>query len=385
MLTPGAGWGGSARCVAGLSYSSGAMVLDLGRLGETEAVFTLLVSSSLLVWHAGYLGGWRPELTWSAGYALAALAGLAKGPQGPVYFVVAVVAYLALRRDWRYLVGRPHAVGLATFAVVLGAWQVPYALQTNWASVRGIWMDNAAERFADGWQVVARHVLVYPAEMFVCLLPWSLPLLYLANRRFWRSLADVRPWVNFLLVAIVVCFPSVWFAGGAKARYFMPLFPLFGVLTGLVVERCWQLAPGDAPRRAWNAFLATMSLTALASAAVIAAATWLSNLELSIAALARAAQPPVFAGLYVLAALTAATVLWLARRESGARGWRRRRSPAWRRSWRCRRSAWRRTFGQPPARTRRPRLPASSSNCPRACGWSAWAASATRLRITSAT
>lgn len=299
--------------VAGVSFLTTVIVTDLGRLGETEAVFTLLVSSALLVWHAGYQRGWPPAASWTAGYALAALAGLAKGPQGPVYFAAPVFIFLALRRDWRYLLGRGHVVGILAFAVVLGAWQIPYALRTDWASVRGIWLSNAAERFADGrWHVVARHLAVYPVELFACLLPWSLPLLYLANRRFWRSLTDVRPMVDFALVAIVVCFPSVWFAGGAKLRYFMPLFPLFAVLTGLVVERCWRLDPRESPRRAWNQFLAALTLVAAGAGTCIVAASWLP-----IGRLATLAQPRAFAAIYGLVALATAGLLWAARRERG--------------------------------------------------------------------
>ncbi len=44
--------------------------MQLGRLGESEALFTLFVGGSLLVWHAGYLQGarkhWygRPAMRW---------------------------------------------------------------------------------------------------------------------------------------------------------------------------------------------------------------------------------------------------------------------------------------------------------------------------------
>ncbi len=79
---------------AGVAFSTTAMVIELGRLGETEAVFTLLVSASLLLWHWGYERGWSPAATWCLGYALAALAGLTKGPQGPVYFVAPAIVYL---------------------------------------------------------------------------------------------------------------------------------------------------------------------------------------------------------------------------------------------------------------------------------------------------
>ncbi len=178
---------------AGAAFATTAMVLELGRLGETEAVFTCCVSGSLLLWHWGYQQGWPPATTWCLGYLLAALAGLAKGPQGPVYFVAPTMVYLALRGDWRFLLSRWHLCGILAFAALLSTWQVPFALATDWQSVRGIWLSNAAERFGDErLSSLGKHLLEYPLELFCCLLPWSLPLLYLANRRFWRSVSDVR-------------------------------------------------------------------------------------------------------------------------------------------------------------------------------------------------
>src|SRR5262245_47187020 len=73
---------------AGLCFASMGQVLELGRVGETDALFTLFVSGALLSWHAGLTRGLSLYRTWSIGYALAALGTLTKGPQAPVYFVV---------------------------------------------------------------------------------------------------------------------------------------------------------------------------------------------------------------------------------------------------------------------------------------------------------
>jgi hypothetical protein len=201
-----------------------------------------------------------------------------------------------------------------TFAAVLSLWQIPFWLATDWQCVHDIWLANAAERFADdGFSRLARHLLVYPVEVFCCLLPWSLPLLYLANRRFWQSLADVRPWILFSLVAIGVCFPSVWLASGAKGRYFMPLFPCFAVLAGLVIERCWQLDPSCPPRRAWNLLLASLAVAAAAAGVTIVAAGCSSG------PLAHLAQPPHVAAPFALAAAATACCLWRARGQQGLR------------------------------------------------------------------
>src|SRR5487761_134999 len=107
--------GRNAALAAGLAYATSGQILQLGMLAETEATLTLLVGASLLSWHMGYLRGWPSALTWILGYGFAGLAALAKGPQGPIYFVGAVVLYLVGRRDWRFLFSGRHLVGAAVF------------------------------------------------------------------------------------------------------------------------------------------------------------------------------------------------------------------------------------------------------------------------------
>ena len=100
-----------AATVAALAYATMGQVLQIGRQGESEALFALLVGASLLVWHLGYMRGWRPIVVWTVGFAFAALAALVKGPQAPVYFVAITSVYLAVRRDWRYLFSWQFAAG----------------------------------------------------------------------------------------------------------------------------------------------------------------------------------------------------------------------------------------------------------------------------------
>ncbi len=59
-----------AALAAAAAYATSVQVMQLGRLGESEALFALFVGGSLLVWHAGYLQGapkpWcgRPATRW---------------------------------------------------------------------------------------------------------------------------------------------------------------------------------------------------------------------------------------------------------------------------------------------------------------------------------
>jgi 4-amino-4-deoxy-L-arabinose transferase-like glycosyltransferase len=244
-----------------------AQVLELGRLGETEALFTLLLSGSLLVWHAGYAG--RRRAGWIAAYVLVALATLAKGPQAPVYFVLAVGGYLLVRGRWRDALDGAHLAGVLVFLAIWAAWQAPFAMKLGWNGLMGIYGGDVALRFDDTRAgTFLRHLGSYPLEVFACMAPWSILLAAYASADFRRRLGAARDQVVFLACAVAVSFPTCWLVPGARSRYFMPLYPCFALLAGLVVQRWANWRPAlpaqaDSPRRLRRATIAVWAVAAL--------------------------------------------------------------------------------------------------------------------------
>ena len=292
-----------AATVAAIAYATMGQVLQIGRQGESEALFALLVGASLLLWHIGYTRGWRPIAVWSVGFAFAALAALVKGPQAPVYFVAITGVYLAVRRDWRYLFSWQFAAGVAVFALILSAWQIPFYLATDWATVVATWSGLAGDRIRLSGMV--EHAITYPIETFACLLPWS-PILFALVKRETRALLfDQQPVITFLITALVVAYPTVWLAAGARGRYFMPLYPLVAVLVGLVVERCSSAAIGSYPRRAWHQFLTLWATLIATSGLTIAGASLLMH-DPPV----RFYQPRLFGAMFAILAAGAVILLW---------------------------------------------------------------------------
>jgi 4-amino-4-deoxy-L-arabinose transferase-like glycosyltransferase len=247
--------------VGGLTYATFGQVLQIGRHGESEALFTLFLGGAILVWHLGYSQGWTKLGTWTTAYTLTALAALCKGPQGPIYFVAVVFVYLTLRRDWRWLFDWRHAAGMGVFAAIIACWQVPYYLMTDWTAVQDTWAGLAKDRFlAPG---LVAHMISYPFEILVCLLPWSPLLLMFISRKFRDSLGDLKTPAIYLATALAVTFPSVWLAALARGRYYMPLYPCLAVLIAVVVHRCATLAVDAPARRVWKGFLVLGSLTSI--------------------------------------------------------------------------------------------------------------------------
>jgi 4-amino-4-deoxy-L-arabinose transferase-like glycosyltransferase len=293
-------------------FATSGQVLALGRLGESEAVFTLFVAASLGIWHVGYLQRWPAAVAWSAGYSLAALAALTKGLQAPVYLIAATAAFLILERNWRWLFGAGHALGVACFTAIIGAWLIPFA-GAGWHAMHDIWFGLAGDRLTTNG--LARHIVHYPLETFACLLPWSPLLLAWLKPTVCRALWSNRPQVRFLIVALAVTYPSVWLAAGAKGRYFMPLYPALAVLMGLVVEHCTAAAANLNHRRVWRLFLRGLAISTVVGGCVLLAANTLPLVRLSVLS-----QPGPFIYLWmVIACGTAGVFAWSSLAEHAPR------------------------------------------------------------------
>jgi 4-amino-4-deoxy-L-arabinose transferase-like glycosyltransferase len=256
---------------AALAYATMGQVLQIGRLGESEAVFSFLLASALFAWHAGYLRHWPRWLAWSAGYGLTSLAALDKGPQALVYFVAVTCGLLVWLRDWRWLVCWGHAFGAALLVFVIALWQIPFWLATDSQTVVDVWSGLARDRFS--FAGLLGHMAKYPLETFGCLLPWSPMLIGYLDPRFRRGLGSYRAGLTFLVAALAITYPSVWLSAGARGRYFMPLYPCLALLIGIAIERSTAIDAARELRRGWRWYLAAIGITAAAIGAVVLVAS----------------------------------------------------------------------------------------------------------------
>ncbi len=298
---------------AGAAFATMIQVMELGRLGESDAMLTLMVAGSLLLWHGGRVRGWPPLAYWCAGYALAAVGALVKGPQPPFYFAGPVLVYLLFQRRWRELLSWPHAAGIAVFLGIIAIWQVPFLLEMGWRDTILLWtyeVTHAARQTTPG--AFLHHLWSYPLEIALgCLLPWSLLLLAFLHRRFRAEIGPARDHVVFLVTCLAVTAPSVWLVSGAQTRYFMALFPCVALLVGLVIDRSFQRA---AKESAWRHFALARALVMLGCGAAVAGAGLLGPAGRSLA------QGTWFAAIYAAICLAAAAMaLWSRRGFTAAR------------------------------------------------------------------
>lgn len=302
---------------AAAAYPTMVQVLQLGRVGESDALLTLWLSLALFCWHYAYACRRNARLAWLSGYALAALAGLAKGPQGPVYFVAISGVFLAWHKDWRFLCNRWHAAGAALFVAVLAMWQLPFLWELDAGAARAVWAEGGelSERFDySNFRRVLAHWAGFPFEVFACLMPWSCLLPVVATPWFRRQWGPVRPLVLFALAAWAVALPTCWLPAHSRTRYLMSLYPLAALLAGAVVQRCCEQRAQDWWSRSWDRFLLWGGAAAAVcgvSLSTVSAVGLLDRMNLSTAL-----PKPLVIAYLVVALLLAGMMLWSRGRAS---------------------------------------------------------------------
>ena len=294
-----------------ISFLTMTMVLEFGRSAETEAVFSLFVAASMLMWHWAWMKKWPAWQMWSIGYGLAALGMLTKGLQAPLYFVGAAGLFLLATGNWRALLSRAHGIGILVFIAALGAWQGPFTWQRGITDGWNIYFGDVAGRFVDrNWSVFLEHLVVFPCELLlVRLMPWSILLFAFGNRRIREFVGKQREAALFLTICILFSFVSVWLPPGSKVRYYMPLFPCFAALIGIAIDRLAQLRKHPNGFDLWKFYVELMTNLMIGSAFVIVA------VSLAIPAWRFALTLPGSIG-YGAAALTLAWIAWKTLKES---------------------------------------------------------------------
>ncbi len=203
----------------------------------------------------------------AAGWLLAAVGTLTKGPLGLMWPLWWVLAEAAARRRWRAvlaLVSPPGLAGAAGYAALVFGWLTLFGQRSSAASRHEALVTQTVDRYLHSWNNVQPWYF-FGAQTPMDFLPWSvfLPGAALLAWRAWRRPADgteraaVRASVVFIAIALV--FFSI--SPGKRGVYLLPLFPVLGML----VARLFTGGSGSRVGAAWR----RVPLALLAAAGVV--------------------------------------------------------------------------------------------------------------------
>lgn len=231
---------------AGLILLTCFYFVALTHYSRMDLLFTGLITFS----HICLFRAWQREraMGWTvAGFVLAALATLTKGPLGLVFPVLASVVYLAWSGRLSRLVRRDVLVGFGAAVAILIGWIAAAWFSGEHALVENIFYKQIYRRAVDAShheQPFWHYFATFPAAF----LPWTfvvvlLPFKRLLTRSFWKELwyarkADVcttGSGLSYLWCALISGFVLLTCLSTKIVVYLMPLFPILALLTARTV------------------------------------------------------------------------------------------------------------------------------------------------------
>ncbi len=223
---------------AGLVLLTGFYWIGVAHYSRMDLLFAALICCSHICLYRAWQKTSAPGLV-LAGFGLAAVAVLTKGPLGLVFPLAASVGWLAWRGNLRRLWSRDAAQGLALATLIMGAWLGGAWLMGEHDFVRNIFTKQIYERAvsASHHQQPWWH---YFATLPLAWLPWTfilflLPLRRLAKPAFWRGLWASRragdPGLAYVWAMALTGFTVLTLVSIKIIIYLMPLFPALALLT----------------------------------------------------------------------------------------------------------------------------------------------------------
>lgn len=210
-------------------------------LAEIELTFTLLVTLSIWTWYWNYHRQRSGLGLWLVPFFFTTLAFFTKGPPALLFFYLSTVPFLILEKNLRALFSLGHAIGLAFMVLIVGSW---IFILLDSVGIDTLRQTLEREMLARGTfrstNEVLQHILVYPIELGVAMLPFSLLLCLLVLRSAREALIQrFGSLYIFSLLAILVNLP-VYLSRDAAVRYFLPMFPTALVIAALLFELYWE-------------------------------------------------------------------------------------------------------------------------------------------------
>ncbi len=196
-------------------------------------------------------------------YGLAAMAFLIKGLPALLFLGFTLLAYFIFTRTFQKLISLAHASGMLLFLTILTGYYLNYWLQNPDISVfTALWSESTGRYTDYGFADAFFSTLRFPFDMWVHFLPWTLFILYVFCRGFWREVRSDR-FLGFCLLVFVVNIIPYWTAPGIYPRYILMLVPLIYIVFFHFYFRHHREYP-VATRLLENVILSALALLALA-------------------------------------------------------------------------------------------------------------------------
>jgi 4-amino-4-deoxy-L-arabinose transferase-like glycosyltransferase len=254
---------------AALITAASAIVIGFGRGASTDMPLTAMFTIAMLSWWGWYESQRRAWLL--AFYAFAGLGTLAKGPIAAFLAGLIIVAFAALRRDWRLVLRTLWLPGIALYLAVILPWFIAVQ-RANPEFFRVFILEHNLARYTSDLYRHRQPFWYYVPVALIGLLPWTIFVVTavvdaLRDWRFSVSEPQAREDLRTFL-ALWFLLPILFFSLSQSKLpgYILPAIPAGAILLADFVLR--REEAGDKPAT-WLVALHAVLCAALMVAALI--------------------------------------------------------------------------------------------------------------------
>jgi len=212
---------------------SSALYIGLSRFVLTDMIFSILILLSLISFYAGYVNSGHQRKGIIGFFIFSAMAVLTKGLLGIIFPAAVILAFLTIRRDWKYFYTSSVWIGLALFLLIALPWYLFMIKQFGYGFIHEFFYNDHIRRVFEAEHSGNDKWYFYPLIMTAGILPWSIfeiMGLFQLGRHYRKNPHNAG--YLFLICWIVCVFGICQIAHSKLASYILPLFPALALVTG---------------------------------------------------------------------------------------------------------------------------------------------------------
>jgi 4-amino-4-deoxy-L-arabinose transferase-like glycosyltransferase len=217
--------------LSGLILMSCGLYIGLARTLFTDMIFSIFILLSLVSFYWGYAVRDKKASGLLLFFIFCGLAVLTKGPLGFLIPASAVILFLLLRKEIRFLFSKYCLWGIFIFALIGLPWYIFMIHKYGHSFTHEFFYNDHIRRILEAEHAGNDKWYFYPFSIIGCIFPWSL---FAAAAIFSLPKYLIRrkdPFLLFLACWIGATFLIFQFAHSKLVSYIFPVFPAVALLS----------------------------------------------------------------------------------------------------------------------------------------------------------
>jgi 4-amino-4-deoxy-L-arabinose transferase-like glycosyltransferase len=224
---------GKRAFICALVLASSGFYIGLARTVFTDMIFSIFILLSLLSFFWGYINTAKKARGITLCFIFSGLAVLTKGPLGLLIPMLAIVLFLVIRKDLRFLFSQYSLLGFLLFLVIAVPWYMLMIKKFGNSFVYEFFYNNHIRRVLEAEHPGNDTWYFYPASMILPMFPWCIyvpvSFFYLFKRLKEKPPQLIYIYLASWIIAVFIIFEVVH---SKLVSYILPLFPALAIITG---------------------------------------------------------------------------------------------------------------------------------------------------------